>query len=75
MFLIYFILKYNNYKTKINLEIDGKPEGKIIIGLFGTVVPKTVNNFKSLCKCDKGKGQLSGKSLCFKGTKIHRISE
>lgn len=44
-----------------------------MLGLFGTVAPKTVENFRALCACDKGTGKLSGKPLCYKGTKIHRI--
>ena len=32
-------------------------------------------NFRSLCACDKGNGKVSGKPLCFKGTKFHRISK
>jgi len=44
-----------------------------VIGLFGTVVPRTVENFRSLCNCNKGLGKLSRKPLCYRGTKIHRV--
>jgi len=57
----------------LNISIDGRFAGKIIIGLFGKVAPITVDNFIGLCKCNKGIGKLSGKPLCYKGTKIHRI--
>jgi peptidylprolyl isomerase len=50
-----------------DITIDGKPAGRIIFGLFGDVTPKTVENFRSLAKGDKGK-PLSYKDTCF-----HRI--
>jgi cyclophilin family peptidyl-prolyl cis-trans isomerase len=59
-------------KVFLDIEIDGKKAGRIIIGLYGNVVPRTVDNFLHLCLCDKGKGK-SGKDLCYKGTPIHRI--
>ena len=57
------------------LEIDGLPAGRIVFGLFGKVASKTVENFMGLCKCDRGLGKMSGMKLCYKGTKIHRISK
>ncbi len=50
---------------------NAKPE-RIVIGLFGDVVPKTTANFLSLCTGDKGQGK-SGKALAYKGSKFHRI--
>jgi peptidylprolyl isomerase len=44
-----------------------------VFGLFGTIAPKAADNFASLCICDKGKGKISGKDLCYKGSKIHRV--
>jgi len=60
-----------------NSEVEGMPRsgGRIILGLFGQIAPKTVENFRALCACDKGKGKMSGKQLCYKGSRIHRISE
>jgi hypothetical protein len=57
------------------LEISNSERGRIELGLFGKVAPKTVENFRSLCACDKGKGKISGKPLCYKGSKFHRISK
>lgn len=55
-----------------DIEIDGEAAGRITMGLFGDVVPKTVDNFFHLVMCDKGKGE-SGKELCYKGSAFHRI--
>lgn len=60
-------------KVFFEIEVDGNSAGRIVLGLFGKVAPKTVQNFKSLCACDKGRGKLSGKDLCYKNTPIHRI--
>jgi len=62
-------------KVFLEISIDDQPSGRIVIGLFGEVVPRTVENFKRLCACDAGKGKLSGIDLCYKNTPIHRISK
>ena len=59
-------------KVFFDVEIDGKPEGRIVFGLFGDTVPKTTENFRALCTGEKGMGH-SGKALTFKESNFHRI--
>ena len=52
-------------KVFFDISIGGQKYGKIIIGLFGNEVPKTVKNFKSLSEGYNG--------LSYKGTQFFRI--
>jgi peptidylprolyl isomerase len=60
-----------NMKVYFDIEIDNNKEGRIVMELFSDV-PKTSENFRSLCTGEKGQGH-SGKSLHFKGSVFHRI--
>merc|ERR1711918_154120 len=59
-------------KTFFDMEANGKALGRIVFGLYGDVVPKTVENFRALCTGEKGKGK-SGKKLHYEGSKFHRV--
>lgn len=45
---------------------DDKPIGRVIIGLFGELAPRTVDNFRTICT--DGIGNRS-----YAGSPIHRI--
>ena len=59
-------------KVYFDIEVDGESAGRVVFGMFGDTVPKTVKNFSTLATGSAGEGN-SGKPLHFKDSKFHRI--
>jgi len=57
-------------RAYFDVSIAGRPEGRIVIGLFGNVTPKTVKNFETLCL---GTEQIGKLRLSYKDSTFHRI--
>ncbi|KAL0348489.1 UNVERIFIED_CONTAM: Peptidyl-prolyl cis-trans isomerase CYP21-1 [Sesamum angustifolium] len=60
------------HRVFLDVDMDKQRIGRITIGLYGEVVPKTVENFRALCTGELGKA-ANGKVLHYKGTPFHRI--
>ena len=58
-------------KCFFDVEVDKKPFGRIVVGVFGDVVPKTAKNFITLCE---GKiDPKTQKNFGYAGTPFHRV--
>jgi len=56
-----------------DVSVGGEALGSIIFSLFSSSVPKTCENFRSLCTGESGCGKSTGCPLSFKGSSFHRI--
>lgn len=59
-------------KVYFDIAIGDENAGRIVMGLYGSELPKTAENFRCLCTGEKGIGKL-GKPLHFKGSYFHRV--
>ena len=47
-------------RVYFDINVQNQPLGRIVIGLYGSTVPKTVQNFETLCKGTKANGRQIG---------------
>jgi len=60
------------HKVFFDVTINGEAAGRVVMGLYGKTVPKTVENFRALVTGEKGMGK-AGKPLHYKGSVFHRV--
>ncbi|CAE8611844.1 unnamed protein product [Polarella glacialis] len=64
------------HKCFLKISVDGESGsqsiGRLVVGLYGRTVPRTVENFRALCTGERGQGLL-GKPLHYKGTVFTRV--
>lgn len=53
-----------------DISISSTPVGRLKIGVFGDVVPRSAANFRALVTCT---GVFESEKLCFRGDGFHRI--
>lgn len=61
-------------RTFFDVTLGGLPAGRIVFELYSDVVPKTAENFRSLCTGEiKTPGKKTGKTLHYKNVIFHRV--
>ena len=75
LLLVYCVLGNPPVTKKVfmDIAINSKPAGRIEIGLYGSTLPKTVENFRALCTGENGFDSY-GNRLHYKNTTFHYIA-
>lgn len=53
-----------------DISIGSTPAGRIVIGVFGEIAPKSAANFRALATCT---GVFADEALCYKRDSFHRV--
>lgn len=61
-----------NPRVYLDISIGPRKAGQVVCELFADEVPKTAENFRSLCTGERGMGK-SGKRLHYQGSIFHRV--
>jgi peptidylprolyl isomerase len=59
-------------KVFLDIAISHKPVGTIVIELATDEAPRAAENFRALCRGDRGLGR-AGRPLHYQGSKFHRV--
>ena len=59
-------------KVFFDVTIDDKPAGRVVFGLFGDDLPRTVDNFMTIAEGTAGVGKL-GEEMDYWQTTFHRV--
>mmetsp|Transcript_11817 Transcript_11817/g.24118 ORF Transcript_11817/g.24118 Transcript_11817/m.24118 type:complete len:317 (-) Transcript_11817:421-1371(-) len=59
-------------RVYLDVTLQNQPLGRIVIGLYGSTVPRTANNFRKLCEGTERLPQWK-EPLSFRGSSFHRI--
>ncbi|CAM8897510.1 unnamed protein product [Rhodiola kirilowii] len=57
-------------KVFLDLSVDGKLAGRVVIELYFDKAPRTAEYFRTLCTGEKGVNQSNGTPLHYKGSKL-----
>lgn len=57
-------------RVYFDVSLEGEPIGRIVMGLHGHVVPKTVKNFETICR---GGTEINKIEMTYNGCPFHRI--
>ena len=57
----------------LDIEVDGKPMGRVLIELWPHRTPKSAENFRQLCTGERGHSKRTRKPLCYRGSKFSHV--